>query len=1110
MRNSLCIVIGCLLFLAASLESSAQPPKPRDTTLVGPQTFAMIMGISSYKYVRPLTYADKDAEMFRDYLKSPAGGSVSNDNIFCLLNEQAISSTFWGKGFKWLDAKKLRQGDRLFIYLAGHGDAIDEDQFFYIAYDCNPAGDKNNYLAGGVIQLYNLKLKIQKETTKGVEVFFIMDACRSNELPGGAEGQQQLNTAISEKKVGEIIMLATGAGQESLEDASIGNGHGLFTYYLIDGLTGMADSLGDLDNRITLAEIQKYVDKNVPMIAQQSFKRKQDPFFCCNENSDKTVGIVDTAYLRKWLLGKKIQSRAGNSYYPRSRSVFSNYNYVEDTVLITTYNLFNRAIKDSRLTGTNSAEYYYNIMANKYPGNSYTIDAQSTLAVEFINFAQSKINLYLDCKDASTVQKIRAQMDETEKSDDMESSLDRMDKVARQEFSEVGVMLEKAINFIAEDDPAFARSLEGRMYFFKARGFYGKDRRLMSITKAFQYAYSAYATDRNAAYILNTLASLHFDNNRVDSAIYYAKRAIISAPKWRYPYVTLAYAYKSMGRVDSALHYYRKAIQVDPGRADAYVDLGHYYYTLSRADSAIVNYQRALQIEPNNVYASNNIGWLNYERKNFREAITFFRRSILADPRFVSAYNGISKAFVSEKLYDSARVYFSRAFANYQDKSIVNIYIGNFYKELKIYDSAKSYYRAAADMDPNYEEAWNHLGRVSLDMKQLDSANFYFRNALQVNPFSAFSLINLGMVFKERKQPDSTYAYFQRAIRTEPNNSAIINNLGVIYTQDKNYDSAKVYFKRALQVKPDYRPAYNNLMKVYRELGQVDSITNYLKTLPQFDPNSISTINDLGLIFLNQKRYDSASVYYRRALALDPDNPQLNNNMGLVLRELKQYDSAKHYLLRSLRLNPENPSASSNIIGVFRQLGQYDSASWYYRKLMPRRVGGTENLDESLAFFFNDMKVYDSAIWYFRKVIRQQPGHVAAHANIAAAYKLLERNDSAFVYYRAAERLDPNNSNISLNLGIMFHLVSQYDSAIVYIQKAIRLNPRNGKAYFDLACSLALTNRPEQAIVYLRQAFERGFRNYDFLVTDPDLAGLKNFKEFQALLDKYLPDWKER
>ena len=244
MPKNLSIIIVCLL-LTGTLQPvfSQSPPKPRDTTILGPQTFAMVMGISTYKYVRPLTYADKDAEMFRDFLKSPAGGKLSEDNIYSLLKEQAPLANFYTKGFAWLKAKKLQKGDRLFIYLAGHGDAIDEDQFFYLTYDCNPAGDKNNYLVGGAVQLYNLKLKIQKETGKGVEVFFIMDACRSNELPGGSEGQGFLNAAISEKRVGEIIMLATGAGQESLEDASIGNGHGLFTYYLVDGLSGAADSM---------------------------------------------------------------------------------------------------------------------------------------------------------------------------------------------------------------------------------------------------------------------------------------------------------------------------------------------------------------------------------------------------------------------------------------------------------------------------------------------------------------------------------------------------------------------------------------------------------------------------------------------------------------------------------------------------------------------------------------------------------------------------------------------------------------------------------------------------------------------------------------------------
>ena len=154
-------------------------------------------------------------------------------------------------------------------------------------------------------------------------------------------------------------------------------------------------------------------------------------------------------------------------------------------------------------------------MEENFPVTSYTIDAQSTLAVEFINFAQSKINLYLDCKDASSIQRLRAQIDEDDKTDEITTSLNRMEKVAQQEFYEVGYMLEKAISYIMPDDPDFAKSLMGRMYFFKARGYFGRSRKMVDIKQAFQYAYTAYATDKNAAYILNTFSSLHLDNNKI-------------------------------------------------------------------------------------------------------------------------------------------------------------------------------------------------------------------------------------------------------------------------------------------------------------------------------------------------------------------------------------------------------------------------------------------------------------------------------------------------------------------------------------------------------------------------------------------------------------------
>ncbi|MDZ4794627.1 MAG: caspase family protein [Bacteroidota bacterium] len=515
MRQFLSIAILPLLLLSALATSAQAPLKPRDPSLKGPQTFAIVVGVSKYKYVRPLAYADKDAILFRDYLKSPGGGSIKDDHIFSLLNEQASNSNFWGKGFQWLKAKQLQKGDRLFIYLAGHGDAIDEDQFFFLAYDCNPAGDKNNYLVAGAIQLFNLKKKIAAETSKGVEVFFIMDACRSNELPGGTDGQNFLNTAVSEKKVGEIIMLATGAGQESLEDASIGTGHGIFTYYLVDGLTGSADSIGTPDNKVTYEEIKRYVDKNVPSVAQQRFQRKQDPYFCCNENTEKVISTVNVPYLQKWLETKKQQNRGGGNSFTGTLDKPSRFDRA-DTALIETYNLFNKAVKSNNITGRASAEEYFSQLNKKFPGNPYTLDAKSTLAVEYIDFAQAKVDRYLICgEDASAKQK--------------------------QENTDAANRLEKAIISVREDDADFANSLLGRMYLLRAGG------NTPTIGSSFQNAYAALAIDPKGAYIMNRIAQLHLENKRTDSALYYAEKATKTAPNWLCGLTTLALVQKAIG-----------------------------------------------------------------------------------------------------------------------------------------------------------------------------------------------------------------------------------------------------------------------------------------------------------------------------------------------------------------------------------------------------------------------------------------------------------------------------------------------------------------------------------------------------------------------------------
>ena len=152
----------------------------------------------------------------------------------------------------------MNKGDRVYIFFAGHGDAVKGiNEYYLLLSDCQTGNDGNNYhLSLAAIDMYHLKNRIGFLTNQGVEVILVLDACRTNELAGGY-ASQVFSNSIMQSRVGEISMLATGPGQVSIEDASLGNGHGLFTYNLVDAWSGRADSEegGNKDQSISLHEM---------------------------------------------------------------------------------------------------------------------------------------------------------------------------------------------------------------------------------------------------------------------------------------------------------------------------------------------------------------------------------------------------------------------------------------------------------------------------------------------------------------------------------------------------------------------------------------------------------------------------------------------------------------------------------------------------------------------------------------------------------------------------------------------------------------------------------------------------------------------------------------
>lgn len=70
-------------------------------------------------------------------------------------------------------------------------------------------------------------------------------------------------------------------------------------------------------------------------------------------------------------------------------------------------------------------------------------------------------------------------------------------------------------------------------------------------------------------------------------------------------------------------------------------------------------------------------------------------------------------------------------------------------------------------------------------------------------------------------------------------------------------------------------------------------------------------------------------------------------------------------------------------------------------------------------------------------------------------------------------------------------------------RRIVRANPENALGHYNLACSLALTQRGQDAIAALRSAMEKGYRDFKWLMEDPDLLTLHDLPEFSALIAEF-------
>ncbi len=235
-----------------------------------PDRWAVVIGVGNYESpdVPRLRYTVPDAEAVYDVLVGPGG--FKKEHVLLLTDKTEKKPTY--RNLKWalgtFLARSAKKDDTVLIYFAGHG-APEVDQRgverdglskYLVPLDAEPDDLYSTALPMDELQTIFNRLEAER-------VVVFLDSCYSGAAGGRTFASKKTRASHVDDEFlerlarsrGRAIVTASRPAEVSIELAELG--HGIFTYYLVQGLNGAADL--NKDGIVTLQELYEYVEQQV-------------------------------------------------------------------------------------------------------------------------------------------------------------------------------------------------------------------------------------------------------------------------------------------------------------------------------------------------------------------------------------------------------------------------------------------------------------------------------------------------------------------------------------------------------------------------------------------------------------------------------------------------------------------------------------------------------------------------------------------------------------------------------------------------------------------------------------------------------------------------------
>lgn len=171
--------------------------------------------------------------------------------------------------------RELRSSDPndvVVVYLAGHGELLDNGEWYFLPYDV-VYPEKPEQVRKLGISSAELNAEIAK--IGGRKVLLLIDSCKSGGALSKFRGFEERKAMRQlARATGVHIVAATAQNQFAVELATLN--HGLFTYAVLEALAGKADG-GRKDGFVSVREMLAYIEDRMPELSMRERSSPQYP-----------------------------------------------------------------------------------------------------------------------------------------------------------------------------------------------------------------------------------------------------------------------------------------------------------------------------------------------------------------------------------------------------------------------------------------------------------------------------------------------------------------------------------------------------------------------------------------------------------------------------------------------------------------------------------------------------------------------------------------------------------------------------------------------------------------------------------------------------------------